>query len=710
MAEQETQFIKQQAQDQALKPTQFNAKFEQQLGRAPTSAESGLFIQEQSLAFSPERKTVGDKPTPTDARTEVVPPKAEEFGMMRKEKPAVPGGEKEEAVETDVQRQLREASELAQRETDAHVRVLDEARERFQALAAAEIQDIKTSYAARIRDMEQVNRVRQEGLEALGFRTGRARYAPEVQSGILSAEETAGLARINSLNREMNSLIRQAQAAAADKDFALLDKRMGLLKQKRDEQRQNIMDLHKITMDEESAAVSRARLQLDIDKAQKDITGKQKMFTVAPGSSVYDPETNTFRQAPQPDDIGAPEISTFNGKVHQWNPTTRSWKELGDEEVGFDISDPQTAQEVMDWANAIQKGTAKLEQIKDEELRSQVVGALNKMPPKQEDITEIQNKIDTLDELLEHRGKAGVVGARKLARWTPAKIDKEDKIDFIGKVQRILSKETLKSLQDAKAKGATFGALSDAELQILSEAASSIGFWATDDDGDGKVDFYEIGEKQFDAEIKRIKGEYEKALKETAGENVPTRSMDQILQTYYVDNPDKREGLEKIRQMLEQDNQFTNKPFTEQEKREVYEKYGVSFPKDLSMSLKGSVEKIASAIGQFESGGNYQAMGPVTKKGDRAYGKYQIMGNNIPSWSKEALGRSVSTEEFLSSPGLQDKIALHKMKQYHDKYGTVEDVASLWFSGRTFANAGNRKDILGTTVPQYVRNIKNNLS
>lgn len=123
--------------------------------------------------------------------------------------------------------------------------------------------------------------------------------------------------------------------------------------------------------------------------------------------------------------------------------------------------------------------------------------------------------------------------------------------------------------------------------------------------------------------------------------------------------------------------------------------------------------KISQAIGQFESGGNYKAIGPKTSSGDQAYGKYQIMGNNIPSWSKEALGYSINKEEFLSSPELQDKIAQYKMGKYFDKYGNIEDVASMWFSGKPVAKAGNAKDVIGTSVPKYissVRSIYNNLS
>lgn len=116
-------------------------------------------------------------------------------------------------------------------------------------------------------------------------------------------------------------------------------------------------------------------------------------------------------------------------------------------------------------------------------------------------------------------------------------------------------------------------------------------------------------------------------------------------------------------------------------------------------------KKVAEAIGKFESGGNYKAIGPVTSSGDKAYGKYQIMGNNIPSWSKAALGRSITVKEFMASPELQDKIALYKMGELGKKYGNVEDIASVWFSGRPLAKAGNAKDVIGTTVPQYVKNV-----
>jgi hypothetical protein len=109
-----------------------------------------------------------------------------------------------------------------------------------------------------------------------------------------------------------------------------------------------------------------------------------------------------------------------------------------------------------------------------------------------------------------------------------------------------------------------------------------------------------------------------------------------------------------------------------------------------------------AAIANIESGGNYKALGPVTDKGDRAYGKYQVMGANIPSWTKQALGQSMTPAEFLASPEAQERVFENQFARNTAKYGSAQDAASVWFSGKPLAKAGQRADILGTTVPSYV--------
>lgn len=130
------------------------------------------------------------------------------------------------------------------------------------------------------------------------------------------------------------------------------------------------------------------------------------------------------------------------------------------------------------------------------------------------------------------------------------------------------------------------------------------------------------------------------------------------------------------------------------------------------VSSTDEVNKIAESIGSYESGGRYDAIGPVTKNGDRAYGKYQVMGANIPSWTKQALGYSLTPQQFLKDKQAQDKVARYKMAILYNQYGTLEDVASVWFSGRP-ASGNNARDVIGTSVPKYIsgiRSIYNKLS
>lgn len=106
------------------------------------------------------------------------------------------------------------------------------------------------------------------------------------------------------------------------------------------------------------------------------------------------------------------------------------------------------------------------------------------------------------------------------------------------------------------------------------------------------------------------------------------------------------------------------------------------------------------AIASIESGGNYGAVGPATSGGDRAYGKYQIMGANIPQWTREHIGQELTPEQFLANPQIQDAVFQARFGQYVDKYGP-EGAAKAWFAGEKGMNNPNAKDVLGTSVSSY---------
>lgn len=111
----------------------------------------------------------------------------------------------------------------------------------------------------------------------------------------------------------------------------------------------------------------------------------------------------------------------------------------------------------------------------------------------------------------------------------------------------------------------------------------------------------------------------------------------------------------------------------------------------------------SDAISSIESGGRYGLLGPATRSGDRAYGKYQVMGSNIPVWTREILGQSMTPQQFLANPQAQDAVFQGKFSQYLNKYGNPEDAASVWFSGQPLSKAANRSDVFGTTGASYVQ-------
>jgi hypothetical protein len=119
------------------------------------------------------------------------------------------------------------------------------------------------------------------------------------------------------------------------------------------------------------------------------------------------------------------------------------------------------------------------------------------------------------------------------------------------------------------------------------------------------------------------------------------------------------------------------------------------------MAPQGGQPNFGNAIAGIESGGKYDALGPVVPKtGDRAYGKYQVMGANIPQWTQAHLGQSMTPEQFLANPQAQDAVFKGQFGQYAQQYGP-EGAARAWFAGPGNMNNLGAKDQLGTTVGGY---------
>lgn len=123
-------------------------------------------------------------------------------------------------------------------------------------------------------------------------------------------------------------------------------------------------------------------------------------------------------------------------------------------------------------------------------------------------------------------------------------------------------------------------------------------------------------------------------------------------------------------------------------------------------TVSSSMTAYMNAIKQVESGGNYNAVGPLVKKGmyagQRALGAYQVMPGNIPSWTKELLGYSVSAQDFLRNRAIQDGVIQQQLQKSLNKFGNFSDAASVWFTGRPLNKARGASDGYNS-VEAYVR-------
>lgn len=221
---------------------------------------------------------------------------------------------------------------------------------------------------------------------------------------------------------------------------------------------------------------------------------------------------------------------------------------------------------------------------------------------------------------------------------------------------------------------------------------------------------------------KIVSGEYSSAAKVEREERSqglvarPTRISTEIESTI----PERDPGLD-MQEMLasylaglrrkEQSDTFSDKP-------EFKTQDGAQRPVGRQDSgfepVPGTLEDLSAAreaIAAVESrgSGDYAAIGPVVSKGmykgQRAYGRYQVMEGNIGPWTKEVFGKPMTKDEFMNSPEAQDAVVEHQLRKSFEKFGSYDDAASVWFSGQPFAKAKNRGDGY-TSVPDYVKKFR----
>lgn len=118
-------------------------------------------------------------------------------------------------------------------------------------------------------------------------------------------------------------------------------------------------------------------------------------------------------------------------------------------------------------------------------------------------LAQAEDAINTTTNLLNDSYLTTAVGPNAAARISLSSGFTGGKQNFVAGIEQLRSNLNLQSLIDAKARGATFGALSDQELKVLSNSATRIGSWAVKDK-DGNVTEYNVSEKEFKKELDKI--------------------------------------------------------------------------------------------------------------------------------------------------------------------------------------------------------------
>jgi hypothetical protein len=128
-------------------------------------------------------------------------------------------------------------------------------------------------------------------------------------------------------------------------------------------------------------------------------------------------------------------------------------------------------------------------------------------------------------------------------------------------------------------------------------------------------------------------------------------------------------------------------------------------PAQASQQPEMPIEEWKQRIARNESGlrkDAYTLVGERSRRGDYPYGKYQVMGENVPVWTAKYLGKEMTPQEFLADKDAQEQVARGRGSEYLAKYGP-EGAAAAWFAGEKGMNDPNRKDTLGTHVAEYRR-------
>ena len=125
--------------------------------------------------------------------------------------------------------------------------------------------------------------------------------------------------------------------------------------------------------------------------------------------------------------------------------------------------------------------------------------------------------------------------------------------------------------------------------------------------------------------------------------------------------------------------------------------------KVLAANIEAELDALYWAIVEKESGNNPAAINPDSG----AIGIGQVMPANVPSWTQQCLGRSLTPDQFRRDVGAQQKtircrlaknLDTARQKYPRDRDAQVRCVAAIWYSGQCALKNSTRPQPYGENV------------
>jgi len=321
-----------------------------------------------------------------------------------------------------------------------------------------------------------------ENVLALG---GSARYAPLSSQGLLDSKTRYDLSALQELQAQeerMKADILQAQRTGK---FQLMEKQMAGF----ETLRKNKLDMaQKIT---DSIMAQNKAIKDEQMKVQGDISG---ILTVASKNGAPIDIQNAITNAPSLNEAVKAAGNWLQGAGGKLKLDTQ----IVNYGEGSALVDSDTGEVIKIYPGKPDSASVKADAEKLKESEQQRLQQLTVVPALNDKIAQIDQLIDSGD----YKKVVGTFGTGRLPIFSALTGKAQN---AIANIKQLISRETLDSLINLKAKGGTLGALSDQERLMLQNAATKLGNWEILDEKGIGTGRWNASESDFKKELEKIK-------------------------------------------------------------------------------------------------------------------------------------------------------------------------------------------------------------